>query len=77
MTRWLAGVAIAAAAAVPMAAPAAADPICVGVDKVGTFGPPLTVGPVCVPYGGATHCRYTDIGITPTLLLRVYTCVPR
>lgn len=77
MTRGIMVVAVAAAALLPAATPATADPICVGIDKEGTFGPPVGVGPVCVPYSGATHCRETEIGLSPTLIISIYACVPR
>jgi hypothetical protein len=77
MTRWLAGVAVAAAAAFGPAAPAPADPVCAGVDLVTNAGHPVTLGPVCVPYPGATNCRSTEIGVVPTVVVLLYTCTPR
>jgi len=77
MTRVLAAAAVVAAVAFPMASPASADHVCVGIEKIGTFGPPLSIGPICQPTGIAHNCRTTDIGITPTLILEVYTCLPR
>ncbi len=77
MTRSLVAVAALAAAVFPAAGPAAADPICVSVDRTGSSGPPLGIGPVCVPYGGATHCRAIDVGFAPPFIVTVYVCVPR
>lgn len=76
MTRWLAAAAL-AVAAFPMAVPASADHACVGVVKGGTIGPPLSVGPVCVPTGVAHNCRFTDIALSPTVTLTLVTCLPR
>lgn len=76
MTRWLVGVAV-VAAAFPMSTPASADHLCVGIVKVGTFGPPVAVGPVCAETGLTHHCRITEIGVVPTLRFDLHTCTPR
>ena len=77
MTRLLAGLAVVAVAAFPLAGPASADHVCVEVDKAGTFGPPLTIGPVCLPTGLSHQCRTTEIGLVPTVVIYLYTCAPR
>ena len=77
MTRSLVAAAAVVAALYPAAGPAAADPICVTVDQTGSSGPPLSIGPLCVPYNGTTHCREVDLGLSPTFIITVSTCFPR
>lgn len=75
MTRLLAcAVALAAAAIAPAAT---ADELCAGVDNTGTVGPPVMVGPTCAGYPASSVCRTSDLGVEPTYVLHVYTCVPR
>jgi hypothetical protein len=72
MTRLLA--CAVTAAAVAFAPAASAAELCVEVDKTGTIGPPLTVGPVCVPYTGPDVCRTLDLTFHPTAGLELTVC---
>lgn len=59
------------------AAPAAsADPLCqtVTVDTIATS--PTTVGPVCVPYGGAPECVAESDSADPFIALAEEVCLP-
>ena len=76
MSKWIAGVALAVGAVALVPAPASASHVCVGVEKVGTLGPPLLVGSQCPATSGHT-CDTLEVGVHPTLMLNVYFCVPR
>lgn len=79
MRRLIAAAGLAAVASVPLAqpAPAVADPLCYSVEKDGTFGPPFSTLPLCVPYGGPTNCQELEAGLSPELIVRLLFCVPR
>ncbi|HEV2890425.1 MAG TPA: hypothetical protein VGX28_08615 [Frankiaceae bacterium] len=73
--------ALAAAAVVvaPATVPAAeATPLCYAVVRAGTLGPPLTVGPVCVPVlSPPANCQATTVSTTALNVVTLYYCLPR
>jgi hypothetical protein len=78
MRRLLGTAVMAAVALTPLAEgqQASADPLCIGVQNVGSSGPPLATGPICIPYAGSTNCQVVDVGLSPTLIIRVLLCLP-
>lgn len=76
MSKWIGGLAIAVAAVSFTPAPATASHVCVGIEKEGTLGPPLTIGDRCQPTAGHL-CDTTELGVHPTLMVLVHFCVPR
>lgn len=76
MSKRIVGLAVAVAAVSFTPAPASASHACVGIEKAGTLGPPLSIGGPCQPTP-AHLCRTTDLGLHPTLVVLVHVCVPR
>jgi hypothetical protein len=62
-----------------MPTPARAAPtLCYAVSRDGTLPPPLSVGPVCVPfYEGPANCRTTVVDTTFLNVVTIYYCLPR
>lgn len=68
--------AVIAALGIAVAAPAQADPICVGATVSGTATGTHEVGPYCQPYPWSTLCAKTGVGLDPTVVVRTFVCVP-
>lgn len=64
------------ALAVPGASSAFADPVCAGAIYTGTVAGDGGVGPSCAPYPLATTCVSDTTGLSPTLVVKPYACVP-
>ncbi len=58
------------------AAPAQADPVCVGATVSGTATGTQNVGPYCRPYPWGVLCMETYAGLSPTARVDTYVCLP-
>ena len=82
MRTSLALVALTAAAFTPVThaqeGPGRVPTLCYEVWRTGTVGPPVHVGPFCVPIlMPPENCQTTVITTTPLNVVTIYWCVPR
>ncbi|HEX8004153.1 MAG TPA: hypothetical protein VF519_15805 [Mycobacteriales bacterium] len=74
----LAAVAAVAVSIVPATAETGDPTLCYEVTRTGTVGPPVHVGPICVPfYDGPVNCQPTTVTTTPLNVITISWCVPR